>query len=79
MKCIDRCNNVSSMALGFTPERMKKYIRETEEWNPKLLCTVKAVPEYNNADWLLNYQIRSILQTTRKIGTNVREEESYDL
>lgn len=67
VKCIDRCNNVSGMALGFTPARMKKYIAETEEWYPELLRAVKAVPEYNNAAWLLSYQIRSILQTAKKI------------
>lgn len=68
VKCIDRCNNVSGMAIGFKPDRMKKYIRETEEWYPRLLRTVKAVPEYNNAAWLLSYQIRSILQTAKRIG-----------
>lgn len=44
VKCIDRCNNVSGMALGFTPERVKKYVKETEEWYPRLLRVVKAVP-----------------------------------
>ena len=67
MKCIDRCNNVSGMALGFTPERVKKYVKETEEWYPRLLRVVKAVPEYNNAAWLLSYQIRSVLQMAKKI------------
>ena len=67
VKCIDRCNNVSGMALGFTPERVKKYVKETEEWYPRLLRVVKAVPEYNNAAWLLSYQIRSVLQTAKKI------------
>ena len=27
----------------------------------------KAVPEYNNAAWLLSYQNRSVLQTAKKI------------
>ena len=67
VKCIDRCNNVSGMALGFTPERIREYIAETEEWYPDLLRVVKSVPEYNNAAWLLSYQIRSILQTAKKI------------
>ena len=67
VKCIDRCNNVSGMALAFGPDKLKKYIRETEEWYPLLLSAVKAVPEYNNAAWLLSYQIRSILQTAKKI------------
>ena len=68
VKCIDRCNNVSGMTLGFTPARMKEYIAETETWYPDLLRVVKSVPEYNNAAWLLSYQIRSILQTAKKIS-----------
>ena len=67
VKCIDRCNNVSGMAMAFGSDKLKKYIRETEEWYPLLLSAVKAVPEYNNAAWLLTYQIKSILQTAKKI------------
>ena len=67
VKCIDRCNNLSGMALGFSPVRIREYITETEEWYPALLRVVKAVPEYNNAAWLLSYQIRSLLQTAKRI------------
>lgn len=67
VKCIDRCNNVSGMAIGFKPERIKTYIEETEEYYPELLKKVKSVTEYNNAAWLLSYQIRSLLLTAKKI------------
>ena len=67
VKCIDRCNNVSGMAVAFSHERLQKYIRETEEWYPLLLRRIKAEPEYNNAAWLLSYQIRSVLQTAKQI------------
>lgn len=67
VKCIDRCNNVSGMAIGFKPAKIKQYLTETEEWYPSLLRAVKAVPEYNNAAWLLSYQIRSLLQTAKRI------------
>lgn len=67
VKCIDRCNNVSGMALAFGPKKLEKYIRETEEWYPLLLGAIKRVPEYNNAAWLLTYQIKSLLQTAKKI------------
>ena len=30
VKCIDRCNNLSTMAQGFTKERIIKYIKETD-------------------------------------------------
>ena len=67
VKCIDRCNNLSGMALGFKPDKIREYIAETEEWYPSLLRAVKAIPEYNNAAWLLSYQIRSLIQTANRI------------
>ena len=67
VKCIDRCNNVSGMAIGFAAERMQDYIEETEKYYPELLKVIKGVPEYNNAAWLLSYQIRSLLLTAKRI------------
>ena len=67
VKCIDRCNNVSGMAIGFAVERMQDYIEETEKYYPVLLKVIKGVPEYNNAAWLLSYQIRSLLLTAKRI------------
>lgn len=68
IKCIDRCNNLSGMAVGFKPNKIRKYIAETEEWYPSLLRVVKSIPEYNNAAWLMSYQIRSLIQTAKRIG-----------
>ncbi len=67
VKCIDRCNNLSTMAMGFTVPKMQKYIKETETWYPRLLRIIKEHPEYNNAAWLLQYQIKSLLETAKKI------------
>ena len=66
VKCIDRCNNLSGMATAFSVERMYDYIEETEKYYPELLRIVKEQPEYNNAAWLLGYQIRSLLQTAKR-------------
>ena len=68
VKCIDRCNNLSTMAGSFPAARRKKYIRETEERYPRLLRIVKEQAAYNNAAWLLQYQIKSLLETAKKIG-----------
>ena len=68
VKCIDRCNNLSTMANGFTAEKRKEYIRETETRYPRLLRMIKEQPEYNNAAWLLQYQIKSLTDTAKKIG-----------
>ena len=67
VKCIDRCNNLSSLAAGFSDERIQDYIEETEKYYPTLLRVIKEQPEYNNAAWLLSYQIRSLTQMARRI------------
>ncbi len=68
VKCIDRCNNLSTMAIGFDSQKIKEYIVETERYYPRLQRIIKEQPEYNNAAWLLNYQIRSLLETAKRIS-----------
>ena len=68
VKCIDRCNNVSSMSFGFSDKKIAEYVRETEAYFPELLNAVKACPEYNNAAWLLSYQIKSLLAMAKRIN-----------
>ena len=67
VKCIDRCNNLSLMATGFTAEKIAKYVEETETYYPKLLKVVKDCPAYNDAAWLLSYQIRSLLALAKRV------------
>ncbi len=67
VKCIDRCNNLSSMSIGFPDRKIAAYVEETETYYPELLKIVKACPEYNNAAWLLSYQIRSLLAMAKRI------------
>ena len=67
VKCLDRCNNLSGMAAGFSAERIQDYIEETERYYPVLLDSIKEQPEYNNAAWLLSYHIRSLLLTAKRI------------
>ena len=67
VKCIDRCNNLSSMSAGFSDGKIEEYVKETETYYPELLKLVKACPEYNNAAWLLDYQIRSLIAMAKRI------------
>ena len=67
VKCMDRCNNLSSMATGFTKEKMVKYVKQTEEYVIPLLDVVKEVPEWNNAAWLLRYQMVTMLETFKRL------------
>ena len=67
VKCVDRCSNLSCMAMGFTREKMADYVEQTERDVMPLLDTVKAVPEWNSAAWLLQYQITALLETFKRI------------
>ena len=67
VKCLDRCNNLTTMVWGLSRERIFRMIRETEEYFPKLLKVVKATPEYNNAAWLLQYQMESMLDIYKRL------------
>ncbi len=67
IKCIDRCNNLSCMADGFSRKKMATYIIETEKWILPLLTIVKSVPEWNSAAWLLQYQITALLETFKRL------------
>ena len=67
IKCIDRCNNLTTMSWGLSRNRIYRMILETEEYYPKLIKTIKATPEYNNAAWLLQYQIESMLDIYKRL------------
>ena len=47
--------------------KRQDYIEETERYYPELLRVIREQPEYNNAAWLLKYQIRSLLLTAKRI------------
>ena len=67
IKCLDRCNNLTTMSWGLSRERIYRAIQETEEYYPKLIKTIKATPEYNSASWLLKYQIESMLDIYKRL------------
>lgn len=67
VKCIDRCNNLACMADGFSRKKMAAYVSQTEQYVLPLLDVIKAVPEYNNASWLLRYQMTTLLETFKRL------------
>ncbi len=67
IKCIDRCNNLTTMSWGLSRERIYRMITETEKYFPRLLKVVKAEPEYSNASWLLQYQMESMLDIYKRL------------
>lgn len=72
VKILDRCNNVSHMASGFSREKIISYINETEEFVLPLTEHVKnTYPEYSNAAFLVKYQTVSVMEALKRtlLGT----------
>ena len=67
VKCIDRCNNLTTMSWGLSRDRIYRMIKETEQYYPDLLEVVKGTPEYNDAAFLLRYQIESMLDIYKRL------------
>lgn len=66
VKAIDRCNNVSMMSLSFTDDKLREYITETETYVLPLLRHIKHdFLEYSNAEFLINYQLRTTMETIK--------------
>lgn len=71
VKLLDRCHNVSQMALGFTKKRMADYIEETEEMVLPLLAYAKENFEiYRDPLRLIEYQLCSLLETIKALCYN---------
>lgn len=67
VKLLDRCNNISSMATGFSRERMVGYIKETERWiYPLLHHTKHSFPQYSNQIFLIKYHMTSLVETLKR-------------
>ena len=67
IKCIDRCNNLTTMSWGLSRDRIYRMIKETESYYPALLKVVKSEACFNNAAWLLQYQIESMLDIYKRL------------
>ena len=67
VKLIDRCNNLTTMSWGLPRWKIYRMIGETEKYYPALMKVVKSTPEYNDAAWLLKYQIESMLDIYKRL------------
>ncbi len=68
VKCLDRCQNLSTMAGSFSMSGMRHYIEETERFVLPLLERLSAgYPELNDAAFLLKYQMLSLLETQKAL------------
>ena len=53
--------------LGTFPRENLQDEKETDEFYPALLNVIKETTEYNNAAWLLKYQIESMLDIYKRL------------
>ena len=67
VKCLDRCNNLTTMSWGLKRDKQLRNIKETEKYILPLLDVVKNAPEFNNAAWLLRYQIESMINMYKRM------------
>ncbi len=67
VKCLDRTNNLAGMADAFSREWMIRYTEETDHYYPALLDVIKKVPEWNNAWWLLRYQMMTMTEAFKRL------------
>ena len=67
VKCLDRTNNLAGMADCFTREKMIRYTKETDQYYPALLDVIRKVPEWNDAWWLLRYQMLTMTEAFKRL------------
>lgn len=67
VKCLDRCNNLAGMADCFSRGRMARYTAFTDKYYPAILEVIKKVPEWNDAWWLLRYQMMTMTETFKRL------------
>ena len=66
VKLIDRCNNVSAMATGFSKEKIIEYINETEKYVYPLMQKAKTkYTKYSNQIFLIKYHMTSVVSTLK--------------
>ncbi len=67
VKCLDRINNLAGMADAFSRSKMIEYAEETDRYYPALLEVLKKIPEWNDAWWLMRYQMMTMLEAFKRI------------
>lgn len=67
IKCLDRVDNIFGMIYGLSKERQIRFVNETEEYIYKLLDVIKNEPRYNDAYFILNYEIKNLISIYKKV------------
>ncbi len=76
VKLLDRCNNISDMAVGFSPAKMASYIQETEKWVYPLMRRAKdELPMYSDQLFLIKYHMTSVIETVKHLLEHIPEKD----
>ena len=68
VKILDRVNNISAMAGGFTREKMLSYIVETEELIYPLIDKAKKTwNKYEHPVFLIEYQMKTMIESLKRV------------
>ena len=67
VKCLDRVNNLAGMADAFSRKCMAEYAAETDKYYPALLDVIRKEAEWNDAWWLLRYQMMTMLEAFKRL------------
>lgn len=68
IKLLDRCNNVSAMASGFSKEKIARYIDETEKFVYPLFQKAKnEYPMFSDQIFLIKYHMTSVVETAKRL------------
>ncbi len=67
VKLLDRCNNISSMAGGFSGKRIVRYMEETRYfYKPLFEKAAKEYPDYRDALFAIRYQMYSVMEAVQR-------------
>lgn len=67
IKVLDRANNLSQMALGLNRAKMITFMDETDRYVMPMVEMLKEVAGYNDAMFLVKYQMLSLMETARRL------------
>lgn len=75
IKLLDRCNNISGMAAGFSKHKLVEYINETEKWIYPLMQQAKTnYPQFSNQIFIIKYHTVSVIAALKHQLAQYQEE-----
>ncbi|MCR5282600.1 MAG: HD domain-containing protein [Lachnospiraceae bacterium] len=67
VKLLDRCNNISSMAGGFSGKRIIRYMEETQTYyGPLFEKAAQKYPDYRDSLFAIRYQMYSVMEAVQR-------------